>query len=116
MPSQETAIVTKFLRERPDDSWTLDAALGERRVRRLEGARRWRPRTIIAEVTTRVCAAGGAGFGTGQKWSFLPKDVFPRVPRGERRRGRAGDTCLAWFFFFFFFFCRLLGRIVVLLV
>ena len=21
---------------------------------------------------------GGAGFGTGQKWSFLPKDVFPR--------------------------------------
>ena len=27
----------------------------------------------------RACAvAGGAGFGTGQKWSFLPKDVFPR--------------------------------------
>ncbi len=21
---------------------------------------------------------GGAGFGTGQKWSFLPKDIFPR--------------------------------------
>ena len=21
---------------------------------------------------------GGAGFGAGQKWSFLPKDVFPR--------------------------------------
>ena len=26
--STRRAIVTKFLRERPDDSWTIDAALG----------------------------------------------------------------------------------------
>ena len=32
---------------------------------------------------------GGAGFGTGQKWSFLPEGRVPAVPRGERRRGRA---------------------------
>ena len=35
MAATETRIVTKFLRERPDDSWTIDAALAQRRVRRL---------------------------------------------------------------------------------
>ena len=28
--------------------------------------------------TSGLRGRGGAGFGTGQKWSFLPKDVFPR--------------------------------------
>ena len=37
------------------------------------------PEDIIAEVqTSGLRGSGGAGFGTGQKWSFLPKDVFPR--------------------------------------
>ena len=37
------------------------------------------PEDIVAEVTTSgLRGRGGAGFGTGQKWSFLPKDVFPR--------------------------------------
>ena len=32
------------------------------------------------------------GFGTGQKWSFLPEGRLPALPRGERRRGRAVDV------------------------
>ena len=40
----------------------------------------WRPdRRVRAEVkASGLRGRGGAGFGTGQKWSFLPKDVFPR--------------------------------------
>ena len=34
---------------------------------------------IQAEVkASGLRGRGGAGFGTGPKWSFLPKDVFPR--------------------------------------
>ena len=34
---------------------------------------------ITQAVTDSVLRGkGGAGFGTGQKWSFLPKGVFPR--------------------------------------
>ena len=34
---------------------------------------------------------GGAGFGTGMKWSFMPKEVErpAALPGGQRRRGRA---------------------------
>jgi NADH-quinone oxidoreductase subunit F len=76
----ETPVVTKFLRERPDDSWTIDAARTRNHaydtVRSAFGMER---DAIIQEVTDSVLRGkGGAGFGTGQKWSFLPKDVFPR--------------------------------------
>ena len=33
---------------------------------------------------------GGAGFGTGQKWSFLPKDVYPRYLAVN---GDEGEPC-----------------------
>ena len=75
----ETRIITKFLRERPDDSWTIDAALGNGAYDGLRKALAMTPEDIVAEVTTSgLRGRGGAGFGTGQKWSFLPKDVFPR--------------------------------------
>jgi len=75
----ETRIITKFLRERPDDSWTIDAALANGAYDSLRKALTMSPEDVIAEVTTSgLRGRGGAGFGTGQKWSFLPKDVFPR--------------------------------------
>ena len=79
MAAQETRIITKFLRERPDDSWTIDAAIGNGAYEGLKKALTMAPEDIITEVqTSGLRGRGGAGFGTGQKWSFLPKDVFPR--------------------------------------
>jgi NADH-quinone oxidoreductase subunit F len=76
---EETRIITKFLQERPDDSWTIDAALGNGAYDGLRKALGMTPEDIVAEVTTSgLRGRGGAGFGTGQKWSFLPKEVFPR--------------------------------------
>ncbi len=79
MPAEETRIITKFLRERPDDSFTIDAALANGAYEGLKKALGMTPEDIITEVqTSGLRGRGGAGFGTGQKWSFLPKDVFPR--------------------------------------
>jgi NADH-quinone oxidoreductase subunit F len=80
MAPQETRVVTEFLRDRPDDSWTIDAALGRHGAyTMLEEALSREPQQLVEEVTkSGLRGRGGAGFGTGQKWSFLPKDVFPR--------------------------------------
>jgi len=80
MPPQETRITTKFLRERPNDSFTFEAARKYNKAySALEKALKMSPEDIVQEVmTSGLRGRGGAGFGTGQKWSFLPKDVFPR--------------------------------------
>src|SRR5262245_52718325 len=75
----ETLMVTKFLRERPDDSFTIDAAIGNGAYEMLPVAFGMTSDDLIKEVTDSVLRGkGGAGFGSGQKWSFLPKDVYPR--------------------------------------
>lgn len=76
----ETRLVTKFLRERPEDSWTFEAARTHNAAySALEKALTMEPAKIVEEVqTSGLRGRGGAGFGAGQKWSFLPKDVFPR--------------------------------------
>ncbi len=78
--AQETPMVSKFLRERPDDSWQYEAARAYNGAyTRLERALTMEPDAIIEEVQkSGLRGKGGAGFGAGQKWSFLPKDVFPR--------------------------------------
>jgi NADH-quinone oxidoreductase subunit F len=78
--TQETQIVTKFLRARPEDSWTFDAARKYNNAyKTVEKAFNMEPDEIVQTITDSVLRGkGGAGFGAGQKWSFLPKDVFPR--------------------------------------
>jgi NADH-quinone oxidoreductase subunit F len=78
--TQETPVVTKFLRARPNDSWTLDAARKYNNAyKTLDKAFKMEPDAIVQTITDSVLRGkGGAGFGAGQKWSFLPKDVFPR--------------------------------------
>ena len=78
--ARETPMVTKFLRERPDDSWQYEVARAYNGAyTRLEKALSMEPDAIIEEVQkSGLRGKGGAGFGAGQKWSFLPKDVFPR--------------------------------------
>src|SRR5215211_6681822 len=78
--AKETPVVTRFLRERPDDSWTYESARAYNAAyTRLEKAFAMTPEQIVEDVQKSVLRGkGGAGFGAGQKWSFLPKDVFPR--------------------------------------
>ena len=78
--ARETPVVTEFLRARPDDSWTIAAAREHNHAyETLRQAFTMAPDTITQEVSDSVLRGkGGAGFGTGQKWSFLPKGVFPR--------------------------------------
>jgi NADH-quinone oxidoreductase subunit F len=78
--AEETRLVSKFLRERPDDSWSFAVAREQNDAYgTLEKAFSMTPEQIVEEVTTSgLRGKGGAGFGTGQKWSFLPKGVFPR--------------------------------------
>jgi NADH-quinone oxidoreductase subunit F len=80
MTFQETRIVTQRLYDRPDDSWTIDAAVATGAYKSLEQAlRRGDPGLAQAAVAASgLRGRGGANFATGQKWSFLPKDVFPR--------------------------------------
>jgi len=80
MAPQETRIITKFLRERPEDSWEFSVARENNQAySTLEVALKREPADLIEEVkTSGLRGRGGAGFGTGQKWSFLPAGVYPR--------------------------------------
>jgi NADH-quinone oxidoreductase subunit F len=76
----ETRIVTTRLHDHPDDSWTIDRYLATGGYEALRKAFRMTPDQIGAEQVkaSGLRGRGGAGFGTGQKWSFLPKGVYPR--------------------------------------
>jgi NADH-quinone oxidoreductase subunit F len=80
MTFAETRLVTRRLHERPDDSWTIDGALASGAYKVFQRALdRGDPAAIQAEVSASgLRGRGGANFNTGQKWSFLPKDSFPR--------------------------------------
>jgi NADH-quinone oxidoreductase subunit F len=89
--AEETLVVTKFLRERPDDSWTIEAALANGAYSSLEKAFAMSPEELVTLVQeSGLRGKGGAGFGTGQKWSFLPKDVYPRYLAVN---GDEGEPC-----------------------
>jgi len=78
--TQETRLVTRRLRDRPSDSWTIDGAVASGAY---EALRAVLTANDPADVQEQVKASGlrgrgGAGFPTGQKWSFLPAGSFPR--------------------------------------
>jgi len=76
----EVRMVTRRLREFPEDSWTVERALDDGAY---ESSRK-----AVTKMPADDCIAlvkesglrgrGGAGFPTGMKWSFVPKDVFPK--------------------------------------
>jgi NADH-quinone oxidoreductase subunit F len=80
MPLEETRIITRRLHDRPDDSWTIDAALAT------GGYDTWRQVLNSGDrqaVHDQVQASGlrgrgGAGFPTATKWGFLPAGSYPR--------------------------------------
>jgi NADH-quinone oxidoreductase subunit F len=76
----ETRLVTRRLRDRPSDSWTIDGAVASGAY---DALRAVLTANNPADVQEQVKASGlrgrgGAGFPTGQKWSFLPAGSFPR--------------------------------------
>jgi NADH-quinone oxidoreductase subunit F len=80
MAVTETRIVTERLRQFPDDSWTMDRYLATGGYEQLRRALTMQPAHIQDEQVkaSGLRGRGGAGFGTGQKWSFLPKGIYPR--------------------------------------
>ena len=80
MAVTETRIVTQRLREFTDDSWTMDRYLATGGYEQLRRALTMEPVHIQDEQVkaSGLRGRGGAGFGTGQKWSFLPKGIYPR--------------------------------------
>ena len=89
---QEVRIVTRRMREFPEDSWTLDRVLNDGGY---EAARKAvteiAPDDLIELVkTSGLRGRGGAGFPTGVKWSFVPKDVFPKYVVINHDEGEPG--------------------------
>ena len=76
----ETRLITKRLHDRPDDSWTIDAALATGAYDGLRRAVTMTPAAIGQEQVkaSGLRGRGGAGFPAATKWSFLPEGKHPR--------------------------------------
>ena len=76
----ETRLVTARLRERPEDSWTMDGAVASGAYESLKQALGMSPESIGKEqvAASGLRGRGGAGFPAATKWSFLAPDSFPR--------------------------------------
>jgi NADH-quinone oxidoreductase subunit F len=88
----ETHVVLRRARTFPEDSWTLSRVLDDKGY---ESAK-----TVIGGMSPEATVdlvkesglrgRGGAGFPTGVKWSFIPKDVFPRYVVVNHDEGEPG--------------------------
>jgi NADH-quinone oxidoreductase subunit F len=88
----EVLMVNRRLRSYPDDSWTLDRALDDGAYEGLKTTlRELTPDDTIELVkSSGLRGKGGAGFATGMKWSFVPKDVFPKYVVINHDEGEPG--------------------------
>jgi NADH-quinone oxidoreductase subunit F len=88
----EVLMVNKRLREHAADSWTIDRALDDGAY---EGLKKTvtdlsPDDTIELVKNSGLRGKGGAGFPTGMKWSFVPKDVFPKYVVVNHDEGEPG--------------------------
>jgi NADH-quinone oxidoreductase subunit F len=90
--AEETKLVTRRLREFPEDSWTIARALKDKAYRASKKAvTKMAPDATIKLVTeSGLRGRGGAGFPTGTKWSFVPKDVSPKYVVVNHDEGEPG--------------------------
>jgi NADH-quinone oxidoreductase subunit F len=90
--TEEVRIVTRRMREFSRDSWTLDRALQDGAYESAKKAvTEMSPdETIEVVKDSGLRGRGGAGFPTGMKWSFVPKDVFPKYVVVNHDEGEPG--------------------------
>jgi NADH-quinone oxidoreductase subunit F len=75
----ETRVVTKLMREHPEDSFSIERYLSNGGYEGLKKALGQTPDEIVELVkASGLRGRGGAGFATGQKWSLMPPDIKPR--------------------------------------
>ncbi len=88
----EVRVVTRRMREFPEDSWTTERALDDGAYRAAEKAiTTMTPDEVVDLVkASGLRGRGGAGFPTGNKWGFVPKDVFPRYVVVNHDEGEPG--------------------------
>ena len=77
-------VLTKYVGM--DDQTDIDAAIGRGAWSRLAG-QKMDPDAIVEEVKkSGLRGRGGAGFPTGLKWTFMPKETpKPKIPGRQRR-------------------------------
>ena len=97
---EEVRVVTRRLRAHPQDSWTMTRVLDDGGYAAARKAvTSIKPDDLIELVkTSGLRGRGGAGFPTGTKWGFVPKDVFPKyivVNHDEGEPGTFKDRELA---------------------
>jgi NADH-quinone oxidoreductase subunit F len=92
MAAQEVRIVMNRLREFPTDSWTMKRARDSDayKAARHVVTKMTPDETIDLVKGSGLRGRGGAGFPTGVKWSFVPKDVFPKYVVINHDEGEPG--------------------------
>src|SRR5690606_25110302 len=76
---KETRLLTRRLREFPEDSFTIERALADGAYENLKKALGMSPAELQEQVkTSGLRGRGGAGFPSATKWSFLPGGSYPR--------------------------------------
>jgi len=70
------------------ESWTLATYERTDGYRALRKALQMQPDEVTAVVKdSSLRGRGGAGFGAGQKWGFIPRRCKVAIRRCQRRRG-----------------------------
>jgi NADH-quinone oxidoreductase subunit F len=89
---EEVHVVTRRLRRFPSDSWTIERAMADGAYRSVRKAiMDFTPDALIELVKeSGLRGRGGAGFPTGVKWGFVPKDVSPKYVVVNHDEGEPG--------------------------